>query len=330
MKKLLKLFIMATMIVGCQSEQKIEVKPIQMNQVYQQDGIHFEVSSITIEPQILPANTNSEYHYIDRDSTNEQLLDIILKVDNQTDRDLDNTFVDATLVIGDSIETGAKQYAVDKYIESADYTSVSSSNMISKGQSGLLHFACNIKDELKKQKALLTLTIQDQLYNLEFVVEDYLSSRQSFALEKTLEKENLFSMKFTEVLLWGEVLPDNIDGEYEYYYLNDKENNFFIYVTCDFENKSDHDMSYQDIPSFSLLEETRFPFSVVKQTEDAKGFYDSEDLVVKQGEKCRLFYFKEMNKKTLKSFFASHKNLDITYLNEKYALEVPYDKIDVD
>lgn len=325
MKKFIGLILFVMLVVGCQDKPaQSTLSPTQMNlgHVYKQENISFEIIDIVMESKILPSCVNDEYDYIESRNDDEKLLDIILRVHNFRQDSLKNNDILAKLFVGEN------EYTIDQYIESQSFSHLSQTNEIAQDQAGLIHLVCNVKEDVKEQKALLTLKIQDQDYCLEFIPEVTRGQFEIKNMENGLNKDNLFSMKFVEVGTTKEIVPLHQESNYKYYELENK-NNLYLYVICDFENKSDRHLTSLDIPSLKFTGKERYAMTIVRESEDQRGF-QKENLEIKSSEKCRLFFFKEVSLEELKEMKASKKTIDISYLDEKYCLEIPYEKIDVE
>lgn len=310
------------MLVGCQSSQptsapqKEEIE-ITFHQLYEHNGISFEFIDMNVDQKIYPANTNFEYEYVHfEESTQNEMLDIVVRFTNKTGKPLKpgEDIKRASLKNNDDVEY---------YVEKKPFTILQKDAPIANDQTVLLHFNTTIDAMQKEEESRLSFYLDDQKYILNFSIPEYKAKKQTIELNQVLDIPHELSMKFDDLGIFNQVLPDDTSGEYTYYELEDKKN-LFLYGSCDFENKTQKNMSLGDLPSLRVHGQQNYLFKIAKQTKNKRDFEDLDDVVIKKGEKCRIFYYVELPKEVFfNEIFKQKQKIDISYQTARYLLKIP-------
>ena len=209
------------------------------------------------------------------------------------------------------------------YIESKEFTSLQKEVAIDKDETVLLHMNATIDSNLREENLKLSFYIEDQEYVIDFIYKDYQTQKQIIELNQVLDIKNELSMKFDDLGILNKVLPDDTSGEYSYFELEDKKN-LFLYGSCDFKNKSQHDMKLSDLPALRVRGQEIYLFHIAKQTKDKRDFVDDENTVIKQGEKCRIFYYIELPKEIFfNDIYKNKQKIEMSYKIDRYLLKIP-------
>lgn len=324
MRKICIFLLGLFLLVGCQTSQSTsppqkEETEITFHQLYEHHGISFEFIDMNVNQEIYPANTNFEYDYVYcKEDTQDEMLDLVVRFTNKTgkslkpDEDIKKAF----------LEINGKMINVDYYIENKPFTNLEIDASIANDQTVLLHFNTLIDAKQKEEELKLSFYLDDQKYVLNFSIQGYEPKKQTIELNQILDIPHELSMKFDDLGIFNQVLPDDTSGEYTYYELEDKKN-LFLYGSCDFENKTQKNMLLGDLPSLRVCGQKNYLFMIAKQTKNKRDFEDHEDVVIKKGEKCRIFYYVELPKEVFFNDIFKKQKIDISYQTGRYLLKIP-------
>ena len=326
MRKLFIIMFLVSFLMGCQSPeiqssqtpQKESIK-ISFHQSYEHQGITFELIDMLVDKVIYPANTNSKYDYVHFDeNTDYEMLDIVMCLTNKSYKSLQ-----ANSDFRVKLKTKNDVIKMECYIESKEITSIQKDAAIDKDETVLLHMNATIDSQQREENLRLSFYIEDQEYVVDFIYKDYQNQKQIIELNQVLDMNNELSMKFDDLGILNKVLPDDTSGEYFYFELEDKKN-LFLYGSCDFENKSHHDMKLADLPALRIRGQNIHLFHIAKQTKDKRDFVEDENTVIQQGEKCRIFYYIELPKDIFfNDIYKNKQKIEMSYKIDRYLLKIP-------
>lgn len=221
MKKII-LIVFVCMLFGCSQSKEVKEGVIG-EQVVVEDLLSYEINRLESVDRIEPSITTGIYsYYAPKDSSN-VLLDLVLKVKNES-----SSKMKIKDYLSSVFEVNGTEYKAGLRVESDGGTNISAYESIEPMKTAFVHLYIEIAEENISDEILCKLTVKDHTDEIKLNRKTLIPEKKYLKKGDSAKKDEAVSVKIIESSVTKKLLPPNPDGFYTYYEVKDKNDSFLV------------------------------------------------------------------------------------------------------
>ncbi|MFV0396333.1 MAG: hypothetical protein ACK5LC_18435 [Coprobacillaceae bacterium] len=278
MKKVISLFFVAFLLIGCSSgsskeekketkkeEEKIEsLDPKSEQEV--KDLVKFKFTEMTLSSTIEPPNASGYYWYYEAKKEGCQLLAIKAEVTNESKKAFD-----ISDVFSGKFEIEGNAYTLGFLTEEDGGSSVSAYASIDPKVTATVYMYAEVPSEDLSNDVNLLLKVNKKSFNYELERDKLEPVKEYKQYGEAISSENNGTLTTHETLITKKLEPSNATGYYTYYEVSDTNANSYIVLKTTLKNEAASTIEIKDIMGGVLIVDGKYEYRAAIFGEESGG-----------------------------------------------------------